>query len=535
MTETEPAIGPDTVPVAMADAGRERFGRLWWVIAAVGLVGIAARVAVLRSPAGDLNADEAYTGIEAFEVLAGRFPVVLGGTAYTAVFEAYLYAPVVVVFGASIATLKAVPMVFWALATAIAARTAFEQVRSLRPDSAGQPVAPAQWAAIATVVIMWITPGALMVISTRAYASYASGMAVLALTFLLAARLADRADPRPMAAAAVGFSAGIGFWMHPMYLSVLIPILVVVAVAQRHHRAVVWPAVVIGGLIGSGPYLVWNLLNRFESRQLPAPVEGTYLERLSVFGRELLPRAWGLRAGDWSWHLAAPVAVLLGVLLIAATIAGAVIMVTAGDRPSRFLLPAVLVGVLPIMALFPPLIFSADGRYGMIAFAFVAISISITVAWALSALRARLAGARRERAGRAVAAGAVALGVLWVAGYVVPEGQRWLSTADTAPNAEVHEALAVIEDAGFNHVFGSYWAVLPVEFVADRRVVAGTFGFEPVRFPERNQVVLAQAPTGVGFVVLPEHERDELLFMALEDYDSRRVGARVVLLPIDGP
>ncbi len=52
------------------------------------------RYFVLRSPAGRLGADEAYTGIESFEILAGHFPLTLGGTVYTLPFEAYLYAPI---------------------------------------------------------------------------------------------------------------------------------------------------------------------------------------------------------------------------------------------------------------------------------------------------------------------------------------------------------------------------------------------------------------------------------------------------------
>jgi hypothetical protein len=199
------------------------------------------------------------------------------------------------------------------------------------------------------------------------------------------------------------------------------------------------------------------------------------------------------------------------------------------------------------MALFPPLIFSADGRYGIVVFAFIAISISVAIARGLAALSARCDDpanrddpAHRDdpaphRRRRVMVVSGLLLAMVWVAGYVVPEGRSWLSTSDAEPNAAVFEALEVLEDGGFNHVFGSYWAVLPVEFVADRRVVAGTFGFQPVRFPERAEVVLAQAPNAVAFVVLPEHERPELLFLPAEDYQRREVGSRVVLWPVDGP
>ena len=50
---------------------------------------------------GIITADEAYTGIQSFEILSGRFPVVLGGTTYTLPLESYMYAPLAGVLGAN--------------------------------------------------------------------------------------------------------------------------------------------------------------------------------------------------------------------------------------------------------------------------------------------------------------------------------------------------------------------------------------------------------------------------------------------------
>jgi hypothetical protein len=366
-------------------------------------------------------------------------------------------------------------------------------------------------------------------------------MMVLALTLLLAVRLVDDDEPRPMPAIAVGVLAGVGFWMHPMYLSSLVPIVVIVMLAHRRRprRRIVWPSVIVGGLIGSAPYLLWNLRNAFMSRRLPAQFEGTYLERLSVFWRELLPRAFGLRDTSMQWYLGPVIGIALGLVLVVLVVAGAIIALRTGTNRSRFVLPAVLIGLLPMMALFPPLIFSADGRYGINAFVFIAIAISITLARGLDAVAAwcRTAAPARPTVTVPAVVSAVVLvaAVVWLAGYVMPEGRAWLTLRDAQPNAALIETVDILDRAGVEYIYGSYWSVLPVEFVADRRVTGGNFGFEPVRFPERNQIVEARATTEVAFVLQPYHDRPELWFLPADRYQRRVIGGSVVLIPLDGP
>ena len=89
------------------------------VLVVAATVGVVVRFLVLRSPAGRLGADEAYTGIESFEILAGHFPLTLGGTVYTLPFEAYLYAPIAALLGANVVILKLVSTVSWAAASVV--------------------------------------------------------------------------------------------------------------------------------------------------------------------------------------------------------------------------------------------------------------------------------------------------------------------------------------------------------------------------------------------------------------------------------
>ena len=65
------------------------------------LVGLWARWRVLGSVQGTLNADEAYTGLQAMAIRDGDLPVVIRGAAYTGVVDAYVLAPIHAALGAT--------------------------------------------------------------------------------------------------------------------------------------------------------------------------------------------------------------------------------------------------------------------------------------------------------------------------------------------------------------------------------------------------------------------------------------------------
>lgn len=493
-------------------------------IAFVALAGVLARRVVLRSPSGRLNSDEAYLGIEAFEVLVGRFPIVLGGTVYTAVFEAYLFAPWVAVVGAGILPLKLVAMTFWAIASLVIAAIAH---RIVSLDESVRSGRAARLAALAAGTAAWVTPGALLTVSTNAYASYASGMAVTATAFLVAHRLVDHPDPGRRLPLMLGVLAGAGFWMHPMFLSTLVPMLAVVVI--RHRRSArVWIWTTIGGLIGCGPLLIWNAANAWPSLTSPVEVEGSYTERLSTFLRDLVPRAFGLRDGRLEWMLGPVLGPLLYVALLGAALGGAIVAFRSTTRPSRFLLPAVLAGVFPIMALFPPLIFANDGRYGIVSFPFLVVALAVASTWL-----ARWSSRFAERTGGSVIV--VAGVLLWLGAFVGPHLQLLLDGTDGDPNAPVHEVVDRLRAADIAHVYGSYWRVLPVEFVGDRAITGGVLAPFPVRFPERQaevEAVGAATPERVAFVFQPSDEDPSRLWLPVGEYRREVVGDTVLYLPV---
>ena len=76
--------------------------------------GVGIRWLPFDTPAAVINADEAYTRIETFEILRGQFPIVLGGTVYTFPVEAYLYTPFTYLFnGANVVPLKLLSTLSW--------------------------------------------------------------------------------------------------------------------------------------------------------------------------------------------------------------------------------------------------------------------------------------------------------------------------------------------------------------------------------------------------------------------------------------
>ena len=151
------------------------------VLAAL-VIGLVVRWLVLRSPMGILTADEAYTGVQSFEILGGQFPIVLGGTNYTLPFEAYLYAPIAAIVGAT----------SWR-------SSCWRRCRGHSPASSSQSRAQRianRRAGLIAALLCWVTPGALLLVSVTAYSAYASGMLVSIGAFVVATLLIDAAPPR---------------------------------------------------------------------------------------------------------------------------------------------------------------------------------------------------------------------------------------------------------------------------------------------------------------------------------------------------
>ena len=484
------------------------FGRRearWWgvMVGVVALGGFVMRAVVLRSPLSEFNADEAYAGIQSFEILAGELPVVVGGTVYTLPFESYVYAPFVAVFGAQILPLKLVSTVFWCVSVVSVALIGAR----LRRRRVG----------LIAATLVWIAPIAMSTISVTAYLAYSSGMAVTLIAFLLARRIID--DDRASAPLLFlfGLVAGFGFWLHPMFLATLLPMVAMVLWARRRPAA--WAWFVAGGIVGCGPLLLWNVLNGFPTLEPPVDLEGTYADRLRTFAFDLLPRAFGLRDADLRWELNAVVGPVLYLGLLGLIGFGLVTLVRQGSAPSRFLLPIVIVSAFPIMAIFENLIYAADGRYGVITFPYLVVAAAVGVD--------RLLGHTTQRA--VLVAGGV--GAVWLIGFVAPGFEPIVERGDNPPNAPVADVVDRLDEVGIDRIAGSYWGVLPVEFAADRRVYAAVTPGWPIRLPARQRVVEASPPETVAFVFRLDNETPQQLWLPAASYHREVIGGFVVYLP----
>ena len=252
------------------------------------LAGLIVRWLVLRSPAGVLTADEAYTGIQSFEILGGQFPIVLGGTAYTLPFEAYLYAPIAAVFGTNIVDAQA------AVSTAVVGRR----------FGGGRRSARAGWSAVdagaIAATLCWLTPGALLLISVTAYSAYASGLrGDRRCVRRCAAWSSTRDEPRRWPMFAFGVLAGFGFWLHPMFLATLVPMVLVVLWVHRRRLVRLGAGRSAAASSDACRCWLWNAKNAWPSLDTPAETSRAPTSNASArSATDLLPRAFGLRDLD---------------------------------------------------------------------------------------------------------------------------------------------------------------------------------------------------------------------------------------------
>src|SRR5690349_7266274 len=93
------------------------------------LVGLAARLAVIGSPLGEIDGDEAVVGLMARHIaFLGERPVFYWGQPYLGSLEAFTAAPLFRVFDSSTVALKLVPAAYsfgFAALSAIVARRLF--------------------------------------------------------------------------------------------------------------------------------------------------------------------------------------------------------------------------------------------------------------------------------------------------------------------------------------------------------------------------------------------------------------------------
>ncbi len=481
---------------------------MWLLVVGVLAAGLALRAWVIGSVFGDLNADEAYAGLQSIGVLRdGRLPVVIDGSVYSAAIEAYLFSPVVALAGGSVAILKWLFVGMWA----VAAAATFGATRRLLDRRS---------AAVAATLV-WLAPGALLVLSTRAYMCYALGLAVAAGTVWATAIVADQVTPTPRSSALVGFLSGLAFYIHPMFVTVLAPVVAVAVVVHRRQWRRWWLPAIGAAVAANVPFLAWNASNGWPSLKSQYYPPGSYSDRITGFITGLLPRGLGLRALDGRWIFGKPVGLLLYGAILAGVVAGCVVMVRAHRRPSRWIVPAGLVGCLPLMALLPHLIYVADGRYAIIPFPLMAIALSAALGRAISSWRP-------QRAMAAVAA----VAMVWVAITTLPFLDRQHGFDEVDANAWQDRVITRLEEVGIDRLAGNYNLVLPIEYRSDQRIRTAIAGNPYViRFPESQRAVGRTPAEEVAFLFPPGEQEPVWFYLPVDEYRQEDLGGMILYLP----
>ena len=481
--------------------------------AVIGFLGFALRVANIRSRRGEFSADEAYVGLESMEILQGRFPVVLGDAAYTAVGEAYIYVPLLWIFGPNALVLKMLSIIFWGIACVATALIAQRLAESVD----GNP----ERVMLLAGGSLWVASPAMIELSTRAYPSYSSGMLVIVLMVLLAQRLVDRDLISGNWFVALGSLAGLGIWMHPKFSGVIVPVLLYVIINFRTFRRA--GLIAVGGLIAASPFIIWNLLNGLPSRDLPYQIPSTWFDRMSVFARLLVPRALGLRENSLYWTTERSIGLLLFFLVATLVVLG-LIALRKSSRPSRWLLLAILGGSFPIMALFSPLMFASDGRYAIGPLPFIMIAMVLGIDFLVRRIK------RREiQVGFVLACVAI-----WLGGFVLPGARPTLVRESSRPDSSAQEMAKFLQSSEVKYVLGPYWEVLPVDFFSYNKVVGAVVPPWPQRLPERQRAVEEADPDKVAILMRVGSENLNWLLLDADRYTRHQAGHLVVYLPYAG-
>ena len=399
---------------------------------------VALHVWAVMSPAAPVNADEAMTGLQAYNVLQGHFSPIVEGNDYGGALESYLLAPLLLGTGGT-AAIKLVPILLsfgaglalaWACAPLLGRRVA-----------------------LVVCGVSWVSSGAAVVLWSRNYLGYASGAIAMIVALGFAVRLMTR--PTPSLSFGAGLAGGLALWGHPIYGVVAMLGCLPVLAVRRHWTVLL--SVVGGALLGVCPWLVY--LSRHGVPRVPTnDLVTTYPDRLRILVTELLPSGFGLRSPTGEWLEPFGLTLTIAVVLIVGALAGLVLLPRWAGGAA---LPFTVAGLcaVPVLALFQALAFSTDGRY---AGAFMPTLLVGLFGWT----RVRRAVAQPPLGLAAV------IPVLWGVLACVPSMHAAAGWSWQNPNVDVERAVVALQQRDITAVRGSYWVVYLLDYYAEGRLDA---------------------------------------------------------------
>src|SRR5579859_2032399 len=225
-------------------------GRAFGVGLCVALVvGLGLRLAVIASPLGEIDGDEAVVGLMARHIaFLGDRPVFYYGQPYLGSLEAFSAAPLFRLFNSSTVLLKLIPTGYslgFLAVSAVLARRLF-----------------GTGAALATAAYLALPPAMWAVWSTKARGGYAEllflGQALVLVTLALAQ------SRRRRVALLWGLLAGLAFWTHLLAVVYLLPAAIYLVLARRARWSAAELGLLgVGSVLGMAPLLFDNIANGF--------------------------------------------------------------------------------------------------------------------------------------------------------------------------------------------------------------------------------------------------------------------------------
>jgi hypothetical protein len=510
VTTSAEQLDQDDAPAATRPTSRAESARrhlpLVGIVLAVFAVGLVLRWWLLRNEFGYLNGDEAVTGIMSLRILQGHPTWMIAHQDYGGTLEAWLAAPIMAVTGPSRLVLKGINLAAWLALVVVCyhlARTALSRT-----------------GAAAAALVVWVMSFVTLWLSTLAYAGYATGLLAAVACMLVAARQAAADRPSWGAAFLAGLFAGLAVWLHPMYLALVVPALVVTTWRHRRQLARWLPATVVGGIVGAAPLLIYNMANGWPSLDppdLPGPAVG-YPGMWKRFVLDLWPRTFGFRTVNGEWL--SPLHLSLYLVVLAVAVVGLVRLITR-SWPGRVIGVTGLAAPF-VLALFEHLSFFRDGRYGIALVVPIAIGVVAAVEWGL------------EAAPRAAKVGLVALPVLWLLVVTIPSFQLTPPDRNAIQERDIADLVKRLDELGIDKVRTDYFDAQRLVFATDQRILADDLpGVN--RFPFIRRELEAADPRTVAYVfpvgTEPVFERSPL---SPEDYTPVEAGKFVIYVPDGG-
>jgi len=495
----------------------------------IGAIGIVLRLWLLNRAISEMNSDEFYTGLQAMAILDGDRPIILRGIGYTAVVDSYLLAPIYWFADAPITALKLFNSPWWALTAIVSAGTTRRSLTNNDGESNRLPIVAGS--------LIWMTPGALLVVSTRIWEAYGLLLLSIAVTQYVAVRSVEAIGRERRWSYALGTSAGFTFFLHPMTLTAFVPMLIVTTLRARREIRTYWIPVTVGAVITNLGFLAWNIKNSWLSLAVPPPLN-TYSDRLRDVFTQLNPRAIGFKNLSGDWTLGAFSVVLYGIVLTCAAI-GIITLLKRGWQGAVVAIPALL--VWPMLAGLSSTWFVADGRYTIVGFP----QLIIVTVFGLHTIARQLQAMINVNIVQRVA---TVLPAVFAAIWIVAGGVFWLRAnagpAVDDPNARMRAVTELLKSENINYAAGNYWHVQPVEYLSGGDIHVAVAGhpwgayleWRPelpwaVMFPARQPEVAAQPDTEGEYIFDASDEQIGTLRMTPDAYTRHQIGSSIVYIP----